>query len=87
MGHAGTYTGVYTGSVQACKIAVYARDTDNQTSPPQETKVYQSQGADLYEVDDTVSQANVVIINQGTGAGRRHEDGACAAAQFSLCSR
>ena len=65
-GSPGTYTGVYTGTVQACKIAVYARDTDNQTSPPQETKVYQSQGADLYEVDDTVSQANVVVINQGT---------------------
>ena len=61
----GTYAGLYMGAEKACKIAVYARDTDNQTSAPRETKVYQSQGEDMYEIDDTPAQARVIVINQG----------------------
>ncbi|MBW1823856.1 MAG: caspase family protein, partial [Deltaproteobacteria bacterium] len=45
------------------QINVYAMDIDNNKSLPKETRIYQTEGQDIYEVDNTYLQANVIVIN------------------------
>ena len=62
----GRYEGTYSDFSHAFKIVVYAMDEDNNTSLPKETKVYQTEGQDIYEVDDIRAQANVIVVNHST---------------------
>ncbi len=66
-----TATGLFEPtSSQDYKITVYARDADNNTSRPFETKVYLGQGglcsagtADAYEEDNSKEEARVIVVN------------------------
>ena len=42
---------------------VYAVDEDGSTSPPRETRIYQAEGGDIYEFDDTRRRSNVIVID------------------------
>ncbi|MCK5187151.1 MAG: hypothetical protein KAR43_08460, partial [Deltaproteobacteria bacterium] len=48
------------------QINVYAMDIDNNKSLPKETRIYQTEGQDIYEVDNTYLQANVIVVNHAT---------------------
>jgi hypothetical protein len=62
----GTYTGIYTPAISAFRISVFAMDAEDNTSAPQETKVYHRGGQpDIYEPDDTPQEANVIVVNNG----------------------
>jgi hypothetical protein len=52
------------------RIAVYAQDTEGNISFPQETTVSQRVGPDVYEPDDTYSQAKPIVLNNV--AAQRH---------------
>jgi hypothetical protein len=64
----GRYEGSYSAfsTFGIYEIAVYAMDTDGNISLPKETTVYQMDGPDTYEEDDTFSQSQVVVINNET---------------------
>ncbi len=44
-------------------VRIYARDADGNLSLPQKTVIYQRQGPDVYEPDNTLSRANSVAVN------------------------
>jgi hypothetical protein len=62
----GRYEGIYSDLPDAYKIIVYAKDEDNNVSSPKETKIYQTEGGDIYEPDDTREEANVIVVNHTT---------------------
>jgi len=61
----GTYEGSYMPGDDPYKVLVYAKDEDNNTSEPAETKIFTTAGADIYEQDDTFATANVIVVNHG----------------------
>jgi len=56
------------------KVAVYAMDTDGNISLPKETYVFQEVGYDLYEYDDTSSNARVIILDRGEAQRHNFHD-------------
>jgi hypothetical protein len=74
----GRYEATYTNFTRfgIYRVAVYARDTNGSISFHKETTVAQTMGADIYEVDDTFDQANVIGLN-GTLPQQHnfHDDG------------
>jgi sugar lactone lactonase YvrE len=61
----GRYEGTYSSftTFGTYDMAVYAMDTDGNISLPKETRVSQAVGPDVYEEDDTSSQATVIVLN------------------------
>jgi hypothetical protein len=61
----GRYQGTYTNFARfgTYRVTVYAMDTNGSISLQKETKVAQTMGADIYEVDDTFGQARVIGLN------------------------
>ncbi|KPL09296.1 MAG: hypothetical protein AMS26_23020, partial [Bacteroides sp. SM23_62] len=63
----GHYEGTYNdfSTYGNYSIAVYAMDTDGNVSLPKDTYVYQEIGPDLYEDDDSLDNANIIISQLG----------------------
>jgi hypothetical protein len=61
----GRYEGTYANFTRfgAYRVAAYAKDTNGSISFHKESTVTQTMGPDIYEVDDTFSQANVIGLN------------------------
>ncbi|MFC1798574.1 C13 family peptidase [Thermodesulfobacteriota bacterium] len=57
----GTYSQFVTYGTH--NIAIYAQDTAGNISTPATTTVTQTVGADVYEVDDTYDDANIIVID------------------------
>jgi hypothetical protein len=55
-------------------IAVYAMDTDGNVSLPKDTYVFQEIGPDIYEEDDTFTQARVIILDNETAQRHNFHD-------------
>ena len=55
-------------------VAVYAMDTEGNTSLPAETTVKQGTGPDVFEKDDTFGQSNVIILNHETAQQHNFHD-------------
>jgi len=56
------------------QISIYAMDQEGRISLPAHTIVTQMDGPDIYETDDTFSQANVVILNHDTAQHHNFHD-------------
>lgn len=54
------------------RVRIYARDADGNRSAPQKTAIYQRQGPDVYEPDNTVSHANSVAVAVTATQARSH---------------
>ena len=65
VGTTGRYEWVYGSQIDACKVTVYAMDTEGNTSQPKETRVYQS-GEDIYEPDNNDRDATVIVVGHPT---------------------
>jgi hypothetical protein len=63
------YEGTYSDFVTygTYPIAIYAEDTEGNISLPAETSVFQSEGPDQYEDDDTYTGAGLIGIQYGYG--------------------
>jgi len=63
----GHYEGTYNdfSTYGNYNIAIYAMDMDGNVSLPIDTYVYQEIGIDLYENDDSLSNANIIISQLG----------------------
>jgi hypothetical protein len=61
----GRYEGTYSGfsTYGRYEIAVYAIDTEGNVSVPKGTYVFQGVGPDLFEDDDTLDDAKVIILD------------------------
>ncbi|QTA81714.1 NHL repeat- and peptidase C13 NHLdomain-containing protein [Desulfonema limicola] len=67
-GENNTYKGTYDdfSLFGSYSIALYAEDTQGNTSVFRETRVYQSSGIDIYEPDDTREKSGCIVINSET---------------------
>lgn len=58
----GTYDGFYANTSGSYTITIYAMDAEGNISTSKNTSVYQAAGPDIYEVDDTYLQANLIAV-------------------------
>jgi streptogramin lyase len=61
----GHYAGTYSGlnNYGRYEVAIYAKDTDENVSLPEETWIFCGDGPDIFEDDDTLTDANAIILN------------------------
>ncbi len=61
----GRYEGSYTGFAKfgTYTVLVYAMDTEGEISLPKETTVFSNDGPDIYEEDDSVDNASILLNN------------------------
>jgi len=72
----GRYEGVYSDFpvFGSYPVAVYAMDTEGNTSLPAETTVKQGTGPDVFENDDTFGQSHVIILNHESAQQHNFHD-------------
>ena len=70
----GTYHGFKTSVSGTYAIAINAKDVKDNTSLARETVVYQTAGPDIYEKDDTLYQAHIIVLNDATSQEHNFHD-------------
>ena len=70
----GTYHGFKTSVSGTYAIAINAKDVKDNTSLARETVVYQTAGPDIYEEDDTLYLAHIIVLNDATSQEHSFHD-------------
>jgi streptogramin lyase len=72
----GRYEGTCSGvsNYGMYEVAIYAMDTDESVSVPNETWIFRTDGPDIFEDDDTFNDANVIILNHADAQTHNFHD-------------
>jgi DNA-binding beta-propeller fold protein YncE len=72
----GRYSGIYNGftTYGTYCIAIYVKDNGGNVSVPKQTTVFQAQGPDMFEEDDSFSKARVIGVDAGDAQRHNFHD-------------